>query len=109
MTGVRRREMSAHPPPVADHLRWRWSSSARAARSSPTTASSARRRRRYFASDEDHFLFGSIGTEASEGVPYWIWLVLPRIFPDLLPGPGGYASLGIAPEATTRCRSVSRR
>jgi hypothetical protein len=48
-----------------------------------------------FRSDEDHFLFGSIGTEANEGVPYWIWLVLPRIFPDLLPGPGGYASLGL--------------
>jgi hypothetical protein len=49
----------------------------------------------YFESDEDHFLFGSVGTEAAEGVPYWIWLVLPRIFPDLLPGPGGYASLGV--------------
>jgi hypothetical protein len=48
-----------------------------------------------FRSDEDHFLFGSIGTEANEGVPYWIWLVLPRVFPDLLPGPGGYASLGL--------------
>jgi hypothetical protein len=48
-----------------------------------------------FQSDEDHFLFGSIGTEANEGVPYWIWLVLPRIFPDLLPAPGGYASLGL--------------
>jgi mono/diheme cytochrome c family protein len=48
----------------------------------------------YFASDEDHFLFGSVGTEATEGVPYWIWLVLPRVFPDLLPTPGGYASLG---------------
>jgi hypothetical protein len=50
---------------------------------------------RYFESDEDHFLFGSVGTEAAEGIPYWIWLVLPRIFPDLLPGPGGYASLGV--------------
>ena len=49
----------------------------------------------YFESDEDHFLFGSVGTEAAEGVPYWVWLVLPRIFPDLLPGPGGYASLGV--------------
>jgi len=48
----------------------------------------------YFASDEDHFLFGSVGTEAAEGVPYWIWLVLPRVFPDLLPAPGGYASVG---------------
>ena len=46
-------------------------------------------------SDEDHFLFASIGTEAEAGVPYWIWLVLPRIFPDLLPAPGGYAALGV--------------
>jgi processive rubber oxygenase RoxA-like protein len=49
----------------------------------------------YFASDEEHFLYGSIGTESTSGVPYWIWLVLPRVFPDKLPGPGGYASLGI--------------
>jgi len=35
----------------------------------------------FFATDEDHFLFGSIGTEAEQGVPFWIWLVLPRIFP----------------------------
>jgi mono/diheme cytochrome c family protein len=48
-----------------------------------------------FVSDEEHFLFGSIGTEAREGVPYWVWLVLPRIFPEYLPRPGGYASLGI--------------
>jgi len=48
-----------------------------------------------FDSDEDHFLFGSVGTETSDGMPYWVWLVLPRIVPDLLPGPGGYASLGI--------------
>jgi len=48
-----------------------------------------------FSSDEDHFLFGSIGTEGSEGFPYWLWLVLPRVFPDLLPGPGGYSSLGL--------------
>ena len=49
----------------------------------------------YFASDEEHFLFGSVGTEAEQGVPYWIWLVLPRIFPEYLPAPGGYASIGI--------------
>ncbi|HEY6363088.1 MAG TPA: hypothetical protein VIX63_18415 [Vicinamibacterales bacterium] len=48
-----------------------------------------------FESDEDQFLFGSVGTEASDGLPYWVWLVLPRIFPDLLPGPGGYTALGI--------------
>jgi mono/diheme cytochrome c family protein len=49
----------------------------------------------YFASDEEHFLYGSIGTEAEQGVPYWIWLVLPRVFPEHLPRPGGYASLGL--------------
>jgi mono/diheme cytochrome c family protein len=49
-----------------------------------------------YASDEQHFLFGSLGTEQEHGVPYWIWLVLPRIFPDHLPRPGGYAALGIA-------------
>ena len=49
----------------------------------------------YFASAEEHFLYGSIGTEGTAGVPYWIWLVLPRVFPDKLPAAGGYESLGI--------------
>ena len=49
----------------------------------------------YFASDEEQFLFGSMGTEAEGGVPYWIWLVLPRLFPEYLPRPGGYATLGM--------------
>jgi hypothetical protein len=49
----------------------------------------------YFASDEEHFLYGSIGTESEQGVPYWIWLVLPRVFPDHLPRPGGYSALGL--------------
>lgn len=49
-----------------------------------------------FASDEEHFKYGSIGTENQEGIPYWIWLVLPRLFADKLPRPGGYASLGVA-------------
>lgn len=48
-----------------------------------------------YESAEDHFLFGSVGTEHEAGIPYWIWLVLPRIFPDLLPGPGGYSALGV--------------
>jgi hypothetical protein len=41
------------------------------------------------------FKYGSIGVEDSEGIPYWIWLTLPQIFPEHLPGPGGYASLGV--------------
>lgn len=48
-----------------------------------------------FDSIEARFKYGSIGTEEAEGIPYWIWLVLPRVFSDLLPGPGGYASLGL--------------
>ena len=49
----------------------------------------------YYESPEEHFKYGSIGTENAEGVPYWIWLVLPRLFPEKLPGPGGYTSLGL--------------
>jgi hypothetical protein len=60
------------------------------------SVSCSRRSAPAFDSDEDHFLFGSIGAEERTGVPYWIWLVLPRIFPEHLPAPGGYAALGIA-------------
>ena len=51
----------------------------------------------HYESELEHFKYGSIGTE-QEGlrVPYWIWLVLPRIFPEYLPGPGGYVSLRFA-------------
>jgi len=52
------------------------------------------------ANPRDHFLYGSVGAEAAAGMPYWIWLVLPRIFPEYMPGPGGYASLGISWEET---------
>jgi len=45
---------------------------------------------------EMRFKYGSIGAEHDAGIPYWIFYVLPRIFPDKLPGPGGYASLGVA-------------
>ncbi len=47
-----------------------------------------------FASDEEHFKYGSIGNDGATGVPFAIWAVLPDVFPDLLPGPGGYRSLG---------------
>ena len=48
------------------------------------------------ATPEMRFKYGSIGGEWDAGMPYWIWYVLPRIFPEYLPGPGGYASLGVA-------------
>ena len=44
---------------------------------------------------ERNFLYGSIGSENNGGMPYWIVVVLPRIFGEYLPGPGGYASVGL--------------
>jgi hypothetical protein len=40
------------------------------------------------------FLYGSVGAERTAGIPYWVWLVLPRICPEHLPGQGGYVALG---------------
>src|ERR1700722_15590794 len=48
-----------------------------------------------WASEAERFKYGSIGAEFSRGIPYWIWEGLPRIFPDLTPGPGGYKSFGL--------------
>jgi hypothetical protein len=46
-------------------------------------------------SDPDaNFLYGSIGNEGDSGLPYWVAVVLPRVFGErYLPGPGGYAAL----------------
>ena len=48
-----------------------------------------------FASEDQRYMYGSLGAEDNVGLPYWIFLILPRLFPEYLPGPGGYASLGI--------------
>lgn len=48
------------------------------------------------ATPEMRFKYGSIGAEWDAGIPYWIFYVIPRVFPDKFPGPGGYASLGAA-------------
>src|SRR5690606_12571476 len=48
-----------------------------------------------FAGEAERFKYGSIGAENTRGLPDWIWVVLPRVFPDYLPGPGGYASFGL--------------
>ncbi|MDJ0531973.1 MAG: c-type cytochrome [Xenococcaceae cyanobacterium MO_207.B15] len=50
-----------------------------------------------YADIEDHFKYGSIGGEQANGIPYWIWKVLPVMFPDKLPGEG-YTSLGFIQE-----------
>jgi hypothetical protein len=48
------------------------------------------------ADPSDDFLYGAVGAKDTLGVPYWIWLALPRMFPEYMPGPGGYASLGLS-------------
>src|ERR1019366_4822131 len=48
-----------------------------------------------YSSVEDHFKYGAIGLGADSRVPYWIWKVLPDMFPEYLPGSGGWASLGL--------------
>lgn len=45
--------------------------------------------------DLENYKYGSIGNVPAAGVPYYIWMVLPRVFPEHLPGNGGYASLGM--------------
>lgn len=47
------------------------------------------------------FKYGSIGTEGTVGVPYWIFKVLPVVFADKLPGRAGvgYEKIGFTYEA----------
>jgi hypothetical protein len=42
------------------------------------------------------FNHGSIGNETEQGLPYWIWRVLPTMFPEYLPGnQDGYGAIGV--------------
>lgn len=42
------------------------------------------------------FNHGSIGNEEQQGIPYWIWRVLPQVFPEHLPNRGdGYGAFGV--------------
>lgn len=50
-----------------------------------------------YADIQEHFKYGSIGSEPMNGIPYWIFKVLPDMFPEKLPGQG-YASLGLIEE-----------
>ena len=62
----------------------------------------------YFASDEEHFLYGSIGTESEQGVPYWIWLVLPPSFRSICPAREGTPLWDFWDRTATNCPSVCR-
>jgi hypothetical protein len=44
----------------------------------------------------DRYFYGSVGAGEAEGLPYWVWLALPRMFPEYLPATGGYAALGLS-------------
>lgn len=55
-------------------------------------------------SEEDHFKYGSTGGERGWGkqfgfgIPYWVWVALPQLFPEYLPDGDpdrGYASFGM--------------
>jgi len=52
------------------------------------------------ATPEMRFKYGSIGAENDAGIPYWIFYVLPRVFPEKFVqdgqvAPGGFAALGV--------------
>src|SRR5262245_49297914 len=44
-----------------------------------------------FNTEDERFMYGSVGAEESVGIPYWILYVLPRVFPDKVPGNYSYA------------------
>src|SRR5262245_10913881 len=46
-----------------------------------------------YADRVEHFKYGSTGGERASGLPYELWLALPDLFADKLPGKG-YESLG---------------
>ena len=48
-----------------------------------------------WANQTERFKYGSIGAEPARGIPYYIWMVLPRTFPEYVPGPGGYKAFGL--------------
>lgn len=48
----------------------------------------------FYASPDEHFKYGSIGIEPTEGIPFLIWEAMPELCTDRL-GAEGYASLGM--------------
>ncbi|SEM95101.1 hypothetical protein SAMN05444354_12697 [Stigmatella aurantiaca] len=52
-----------------------------------------------YSDEEDHFKYGSIGSEQVYGIPYYVFKVLPELCADKLPQAGvGYASFGLLSE-----------
>jgi len=42
------------------------------------------------------YFYGSVGAADTPGIPYWVWLAMPRLYPEEVRAPGGYAALGLA-------------
>ncbi len=51
-----------------------------------------------YADITQHWKYAAIGLGPDSRLPYWVFKVLPDVFPDKLPGPGGWASLGLIME-----------
>jgi hypothetical protein len=51
-----------------------------------------------------HFKYGSIGSEASSGIPYWAWQALPRLFPEEFANRPDYAAFGFLYERDAQGR-----
>jgi hypothetical protein len=68
-----------------------------------------------YASVEEHFKYGSIGSEPASGMPYLIWKTLPSLYPDEFQGRQDYSAFGFLYETDARGRQrdlpigVSRR
>lgn len=57
-----------------------------------------------YASAEEHFKYGSIGSEPASGVPYGIWKTLPSLYPEEFQGRRDYAAFGFLYEADAQGR-----
>lgn len=44
---------------------------------------------------DTQFKYLSVGVERNAGIPYWVFYVLPMMFPEKLPGIGGYSAFGL--------------
>lgn len=51
-----------------------------------------------YEDEREHFLYGSIGSEGANGLPYWVFKALPEIYKDEL-GPQGYRRFGLLYES----------
>jgi len=59
-----------------------------------------------YQDDTEHFKYGSIGSEASSGIPYWAWQALPRLFPEDFAGRSDYKAFGFLYERDKNGRQL---